>query len=1128
MWCKLKLLLFMVLTLCSLTIAQTSIGLGGGGSIYAPAIAPYDSNTIFVSCDMTGLYRSTDGGQHWVMMDGRKVQGSTNNSGTPSFSVAFDPVTHGHIVAFHPSLGLMESFDTGANWSVFSPAFPGGDVSAAAFSPDTPSRLMVGTSSQGVYTFQNGQWQQALAGSNILKIVFVNDPSVSQQAAYAVTPNNVYRMYPGGTWQSIASGLPAKTFYDIGGGADASHYAVYVTTSTDSADIASVGGVYRYSSTDPVWRRQVSGLNGGNGTITRDPDCDTGIAPQYKFLGVATAQPDSAYVSAINTTCKDYVYKGSFSGGAMSWAPVYDGFQNHTTTNLVTGWIEQQPPFGLGWGFGGGANGFAVAPGNFNIAAYVNNAAVHITTNAAQTWVQSYTRLAAGTANTSSARWQTVGLDVTTTWNYYIHPDPAKSAIHFIANTDIGLSRSTDSGSTWLPITPSGNFYQFAFEYPAGSRIWTGVSAQHDIPQETQLNVAPRGGTVMVSSDDGATWSTVANSTLPNGPVVSVLYNAGTLYASVWGSGVYKSTDGGVNWSQVGTAVQGKHVYQLRFDASGSLYVIVAGTGASTTFQGGGFYKLVNGEWQKLSTGLDSLLSASGAKPAPYDFAFDPANANLVYLCTGDVWGSGGGAGIYKYDLSANTWTDLHLKSVLTSSGYHGSTAVVFAPFFNNGTMYVTTVTNGIWKSSDGGATWSEFNAIPFLPTQRMVFAGGQTYITTFGGGVWKTTSPSTTVSMTAPANNSTVSGTITLSATASDPNGIAGVQFLADGTATGAEVTTSPYNLSFNTTTLANGTHTFSARARNTLNATTTSSPVTVTVSNPTGGGGQLTLVTALALSPASPAVNQPTTATFTVKNTGTGPFSVQYFLVGARDPSNGNVDFPASAPQTLQPGASFTYSASRSFATAGNYSAWPAYYDGTNWIELAPAHSSFTVTQPALFFDNFNRTTGLGANWSVNEGSYSTDGNFAVSGTPPTSGSWAMLVPSLGTNNYSVSADLIVPASSLYSGVVARSNDTANFSRNLYAAQISTDGNVYLYRRNEWNWTQLASAAGGIVANTSFNLKLVVTGSNPTHLEVWLNGVQKIVFNDSSTSQILTGVPGMENYDAGVKYDNFTVTSP
>src|SRR5947207_7154939 len=282
------------------------------------------------------------------------------------------------------------------------------------------------------------------------------------------------------------------------------------------------------------------------------------------------------------------------------------------------------------------------------------------------------------------------------------------------------------------------------------------------------------------------------------------------------------------------------------------------------------------------------------------------------------------------------------------------------------------------------------------------------------------------TVSMTAPAGGSTVSGTITLSATASDPNGVAGVQFLVDGAATGSEITAAPYSTSFNTTTVANGSHIFAARARNTANATTTSTAVNVTVSN--NATGQLTVTSGMVLSPASPAVNQTTTAAFTVQNTGTGPFSVQYFLVGARDPANANVDFPASAPVTLQPGQSYSYSASRSFATAGSYSAWPAYYAGTNWIQLAtPVNFAVGST---LFFDDFSRTTGLGSNWSVFYGSYTTDGAHAISGTP-TQGNWAKLTAALGTNNYSVAADLTVPAGSLYSGLVARSSDSANFDR-------------------------------------------------------------------------------------------------
>jgi hypothetical protein len=93
-------------------------------------------------------------------------------------------------------------------------------------------------------------------------------------------------------------------------------------------------------------------------------------------------------------------------------------------------------------------------------------------------------------------------------------------------------------------------------------------------------------------------------------------------------------------------------------------------------------------------------------------------------------------------------------------------------------------------------------------------------------------TAPS--VSMTAPAAGATVSGAaVTVSATASDNVAVAGVQFLLDGAALGAEVTTAPYSLSWNTVPVANGEHTLSARARDAAGNTTTSATVAVTVSN-------------------------------------------------------------------------------------------------------------------------------------------------------------------------------------------------------------------------------------------------------------------------------------------------------
>ena len=99
------------------------------------------------------------------------------------------------------------------------------------------------------------------------------------------------------------------------------------------------------------------------------------------------------------------------------------------------------------------------------------------------------------------------------------------------------------------------------------------------------------------------------------------------------------------------------------------------------------------------------------------------------------------------------------------------------------------------------------------------------------GSGGTDTVAP--TAAITAPTGGASVSGTVTIAATASDNVGVAGVQFLLDNNPLGAEDTTSPYSISWNTTTAANGTHTLVARARDVNGNTALSAPVTVNVAN-------------------------------------------------------------------------------------------------------------------------------------------------------------------------------------------------------------------------------------------------------------------------------------------------------
>src|SRR5262249_11665476 len=93
--------------------------------------------------------------------------------------------------------------------------------------------------------------------------------------------------------------------------------------------------------------------------------------------------------------------------------------------------------------------------------------------------------------------------------------------------------------------------------------------------------------------------------------------------------------------------------------------------------------------------------------------------------------------------------------------------------------------------------------------------------------------STSPTVTLTSPSNGSSVSGTVTMSANAADNVGVAGVQFMVDGVNWGTEDPTAPYSVSWNTSAVANGTHTLTARARDAAGNQTSSTAITVNVNN-------------------------------------------------------------------------------------------------------------------------------------------------------------------------------------------------------------------------------------------------------------------------------------------------------
>ena len=239
---------------------------------------------------------------------------------------------------------------------------------------------------------------------------------------------------------------------------------------------------------------------------------------------------------------------------------------------------------------------------------------------------------------------------------------------------------------------------------------------------------------------------------------------------------------------------------------------------------------------------------------APYSVAWNTATVtNGAHALTAVARDAAGntttsGAITVTVDNSAPT---VALTAPSAGAALKGTTTVTASAADNVGVA-------GVRFFVDGAAIGAEDTVAPYSATWNTttVANGSHTLTAVARDGVGNTTTSSgitvtvdnsaPTVAVTAPSAGATVAGTTTVTASASDNVGVAGVQFLVDGAAIGAEDTVAPYSATWDTTTTANGSHTLTAVARDGVGNTTTSSGVTVTVGNivltvaltaPTGG---------------------------------------------------------------------------------------------------------------------------------------------------------------------------------------------------------------------------------------------------------------------------------------------------
>src|SRR5438477_1002508 len=276
--------------------------------------------------------------------------------------------------------------------------------------------------------------------------------------------------------------------------------------------------------------------------------------------------------------------------------------------------------------------------------------------------------------------------------------------------------------------------------------------------------------------------------------------------------------------------------------------------------------------------GAGSSSPGGGGNPSPASItSLNPTSGVLgtPVTITGANFGATQGTSTVTFSGTAATptsWSATSIVAPVPSGATTGNVVVTVGGVASNGVSFTVTVpppsitslnpTSGVVGTSvtitgvNFGATQGTstvtFNGTAATPASwsatsivAPVPAGATTgnVVVTVGGvasnGVSFTVQSDTTppvVTVTAPANGATASRTITLTATATDPDSpVSFVQFQVDGANTGAQLTTAPYSLSLDTTTLSNATHSLTAVAQDPSGNVGTSAAVPITVSNMT-----------------------------------------------------------------------------------------------------------------------------------------------------------------------------------------------------------------------------------------------------------------------------------------------------
>ena len=318
---------------------------------------------------------------------------------------------------------------------------------------------------------------------------------------------------------------------------------------------------------------------------------------------------------------------------------------------------------------------------------------------------------------------------------------PTNTSTWWIASPSGGLWKTTNSGTTWTPLTdnlPTLGVSSIAIDTSNTNIMYMGTG-------DRDGGDAPGLG-VYKSTNGGLSW-TAANTGMGNRVVGKILINPSspsTLLAAT-SNGIYKSTNSGASWQLKSSTGNYK---DIAFKPNN--YNIVYATSASSS--GAAFYRSLNGgdTWTQISTGLTN----TGVRMV---IGVSQNNTNVVYLVAG---ASNGFSGIYKSTNGGNSFATMSTTPNIlgysatgsdTESQAYYDLAVAVDPS-NANTVYVGGI--NIWKSTNSGASWTinahwvgtnapavhaDQHCLVYSPADGALYNGndGGIYKTTNGGTTW-------------------------------------------------------------------------------------------------------------------------------------------------------------------------------------------------------------------------------------------------------------------------------------------------------------------------------------------------------------------------------------------------------